>query len=40
MPKPSVLFVLSVTARTVPETSGLKMPAARPMLSIVSTMPE
>ena len=37
---PSVLFVLSVTARTVPEINGLKMPAANPMLNIVRAMPE
>ncbi len=40
MPKPRVAFVRSVVARTVPETSGLKMPAASPMESIVSAMPE
>ena len=40
MPKPRVLFVLSETARTVPATSGLKIPAARPMLSMVRASPE
>jgi hypothetical protein len=33
-------LVLSVTARTVAAISGLKIPAASPMESIVSTMPE
>lgn len=40
MPKPRVLFVLSVTARTVPETRGLKIPAASPIESMVRTIPE
>ena len=30
----------SVTARTVPAMSGLKMPAAKPMVSMVRAMPE
>jgi hypothetical protein len=40
MPKPRVLLVPSVVVRTVPEISGLKMPAAKPIVSIVSAMPE
>ena len=31
---------MSVTARTVPAMSGLKIPAARPIVSIVRAMPE
>ena len=33
-------MVLSETARTVPAINGLKMPAASPMLSMVSARPE
>ena len=39
MPKPKVLLLESVTALTVPEIRGLKMPAASPMLIIVRAMP-
>ena len=33
-------MVLSVTARTVPEMSGLKIPAASPIDSMVRAIPE
>ncbi|MCZ7636328.1 MAG: hypothetical protein M5U12_10005 [Verrucomicrobia bacterium] len=34
------MLVESVVTRMVPAMSGLKMPAANPMLSMVSAMPE
>jgi hypothetical protein len=40
MPKPRVLFDASVVTRTVPAISGLKIPAAKPIDSMVRAMPE